>query len=67
MLTALGNVVKTHLMDPELFDFKSLASNIGGSIGGGFGDVAAELDAAVGVHDDKGEQIAVPALVSLIR
>jgi tRNA 2-thiocytidine biosynthesis protein TtcA len=59
MLTALGNVVNTHLMDPNLFDFKSLSP--------GLGDVAAELDAAVGVHDDIGEQIAMPALVSLGR
>ena len=59
MLTALGNVVNTHLMDPNLFDFKSISA--------GVGDVAAELDAAVGVHDDKGESIAEPALVSLSR
>jgi tRNA 2-thiocytidine biosynthesis protein TtcA len=59
MLTALGNVVNTHLMDPNLFDFKSISA--------GVGDVSAELDAAVGVHDDKGEQIAEPALVSLSR
>ncbi|MDQ3011680.1 MAG: tRNA 2-thiocytidine(32) synthetase TtcA [Acidobacteriota bacterium] len=59
MLTALGNVVNTHLMDPNLFDFKSISA--------GVGDVAAELDAAVGAHDDKGEQIAMPALVSLGR
>jgi tRNA 2-thiocytidine biosynthesis protein TtcA len=59
MLTALGNVVNTHLMDPNLFDFKSISA--------GVGDVAAELDAAVGVHDGRGEQIAEPALVSLSR
>jgi tRNA 2-thiocytidine biosynthesis protein TtcA len=59
MLTALGNVVNTHLMDPNLFDFKSISA--------GVGDVSADLDAAVGVHDDKGEQIAEPALVSLSR
>ena len=63
MLTALGNVVKTHLMDPELFDFKSLSPGIGA----GVGDVAAELDAAVGVHDNNGEELAMPALVSLSR
>ena len=59
MLTALGNVVNTHLMDPNLFDFKSLSA--------GVGDIAAELDAAVGVHGELGEMIAEPALVSLTR
>lgn len=59
MLTALGNVVNTHLMDSKLFDFKSIS--------GGVGDIAAELDAAVGVHDPQGEQVANPALVSLTR
>jgi tRNA 2-thiocytidine biosynthesis protein TtcA len=57
MLTALGNVVNTHLMDSNLFDFKSISS--------GVGDISAELDAAVGVHDPQGEQVASPALVSL--
>lgn len=59
MLTAMGNVINTHLMDPDLFDFKSIS--------GGVGDIAAELDAAVGVHDPQGEQVAMPALVSLAR
>lgn len=59
MLTALGNVINTHLMDPDLFDFKSIS--------GGVGDIAVELDAAVGVHDPQGEQVAMPALVSLAR
>jgi tRNA 2-thiocytidine biosynthesis protein TtcA len=59
MLTALGNVVNTHLMDPNLFDFKSISA--------GVGDISAELDAAVGVHDPQGEQVASPALVSLAR
>ncbi len=63
MLTALGNVVNTHLMDSNLFDFKSIASGIGG----GVGDISAELDAAVGVHDEAGEPLAMPALVSLTR
>jgi tRNA 2-thiocytidine biosynthesis protein TtcA len=44
MLTALGNAVPTHLFDPNLFDFKKLTT--------GSGDVAAELDAALGVHDE---------------
>ena len=59
MLTALGNVVNTHLMDPNLFDFKSLSA--------GVGNIADELDAAVGVHSEIGEAIAEPALVSLTR
>jgi tRNA 2-thiocytidine biosynthesis protein TtcA len=57
MLTALGNAAPTHLLDPNLFDFKSLSS--------GVGDILAELDAAVGIHDENGEEIATPALVSL--
>jgi len=59
MLTALGNVVNTHLMDPNLFDFKSLSA--------GTGNIADELDAAVGVHNDAGEALAMPSLVSLTR
>jgi tRNA 2-thiocytidine biosynthesis protein TtcA len=39
MLAALGRVRPSHLLDPELFDFKALS-----------GDVAAELDAAIGVE-----------------
>ncbi|MCI0662884.1 MAG: tRNA 2-thiocytidine(32) synthetase TtcA [Acidobacteria bacterium] len=46
MLTALGNAVPTHLFDPNLFDFKKLTA--------GSGDVAAELDAALGVHEEYG-------------
>jgi tRNA 2-thiocytidine biosynthesis protein TtcA len=57
MLTGLGNVVNTHLLDHHLFDFRSLSA--------GVGDVSNELDAAVGMHDEKGEPIAAPALVSL--
>ena len=44
MLTALGNTVPTHLLDANLFDFKSLSA--------GIGDIAAELDDAIGVHDE---------------
>ncbi len=57
MRAALGNVVSTHLLDPNLFDFKALSA--------GTGDVSAELDAAVGAHDEEGT--AEPALVSLVR
>jgi len=53
MLTALGNAVPTHLLDPELFDFKSLSA--------GKGDVEAELDYALG-HTDEG---IAPSLVSI--
>lgn len=59
MLTALSNVVNTHLMDPNLFDFKSLSA--------GVGNIADELDAAVGVHSEQGEELAMPALVSFTR
>src|SRR5437764_10489969 len=51
MLTALGNAVPTHLLDPELFDFTRLSS--------GTGDVAAELDLALG-HTDS-----APSLVAI--
>ncbi len=51
MLTALGNAVPTHLLDPKLFDFAKLSS--------GTGDVEAELDFVLG-HTE-GE----PALVSI--
>jgi tRNA 2-thiocytidine biosynthesis protein TtcA len=53
LLTAVGNVVPSHLLDHELFDFKSL--------GTATGDVEAELDLAVG-HTDEDLR---PALVSL--
>jgi tRNA 2-thiocytidine biosynthesis protein TtcA len=53
MLTALGNTVPSHLLDPAIFDFKRLQP--------GVGDVEAELDAAIG-HTDEALS---PTLVSL--
>ncbi len=44
MLTALGNVAPSHLLDTELYDFAKFAPNTG--------DVAAELDAAIGHIDE---------------
>jgi tRNA 2-thiocytidine biosynthesis protein TtcA len=51
MLTALGNAVPTHLLDPRLFDFRRLTA--------GTGDVEAELDLALGHTDSE------PALVAI--
>jgi tRNA 2-thiocytidine biosynthesis protein TtcA len=50
MLNALGNVKPSQLMDPDLFDFHKLSA--------GTGDVAAELDLALGHTDSE------PALVA---
>ena len=52
MLNALGNVVPSHLLDHNLFDFKKLTTVVG--------DVEGELDLAIG-HTDSDLQ---PALVS---
>jgi tRNA 2-thiocytidine biosynthesis protein TtcA len=57
MLTALGNTVPTHLFDRELFDFKSISA--------GTGNLADELDAALGVHDETHMRSLEPQLVSL--
>lgn len=60
MLTALGNTVPTHLFDHQLFDFKSI-----GNDGAGTGNLADELDAALGVHDETHTRSLEPQLVSL--
>jgi tRNA 2-thiocytidine biosynthesis protein TtcA len=53
MLTALGNTVPSHLLDPDIFDFKKLSP--------GVGDIEAELDTALGHTDVE----TGPVLVSL--
>ena len=53
MMTALTNVAPSHLLDPNLFDFKKLSA--------GRGDLEAELDLAVGHTDVE----TGPALVSI--
>lgn len=54
MLTALGNAVPTHLLDPKLFDFKSISAAAAA-------DIESELDLAVGHTDEE----LVPALRSI--
>jgi len=51
MLTALGNAVPTHLLDPNLFDFTKLSS--------GIGDIEAELDLALGHTDNEPTLVAI--------
>src|SRR2546423_671550 len=52
MLTALGNAVPSHLLDPNLFDFKRLSHSVG--------NIEAELAAVLG-HE---EVASAPALLS---
>ena len=53
MLTALGNTVRSHLLDPGIFDFKKLST--------ASGDVEAELDLVLGHTDSE------PALVAIAQ
>ena len=53
MLTALGNTVPSHLLDPGIFDFKKLST--------ASGDVEAELDLVLGHTDSE------PALVAIAQ
>ena len=53
MMTALGNIAPSHLLDTNLFDFKRLTASTG--------DIERELDAALG-HTDFGVE---PELVTL--
>lgn len=51
MLTALGKAVPSHLLDPNLFDFRKLSA--------GTGDVEAELDVAIGHTDTETALVAI--------
>ena len=51
MLTALGHAVPTHLLDPNLFDFKKLSARAG--------DVEAELDLVLGHTDSEPTLVAI--------
>jgi tRNA 2-thiocytidine biosynthesis protein TtcA len=51
MLTALGNAVPTHLLDPNLFDFRKLSA--------GYGNIEAELDLALGHTDSEPVLVAI--------
>jgi len=53
MLTALGNVVPSHLLDPNLFDFKRLTT--------GVGNIEAELDAVLG-HEEVASELALVSI-----
>jgi tRNA 2-thiocytidine biosynthesis protein TtcA len=56
MLTALGNAIPSHLLDPKLYDFRRLAPVSSA-------DIEAELDAALGHADPELKD--APALVSI--
>ena len=56
MLTALGNAVPSHLLDPELFDFKALRAATG--------DIEAELDTVIG-HAAGASEEESPLVVSI--
>lgn len=51
LLTALGRAVPSHLLDPNLFDFRKLSA--------GRGDVEAELDLALGHTDSEPVLVAI--------
>ncbi len=51
MMTALGNAVPSHLLDPNLFDFKKLSA--------GRGNVEAELDLILGHTDSEAALVAI--------
>ncbi len=57
MQTALSNAVPSHLLDPQLFDFKRLSPHL-------TGDIEAELDSAIG-HADPAGEMPTPALVTI--
>jgi tRNA 2-thiocytidine biosynthesis protein TtcA len=54
MLTATGNVVPSHLLDHDLFDFRGLSSATG--------DVESELDIALGHTDEELKPTLVPLM-----
>jgi tRNA 2-thiocytidine biosynthesis protein TtcA len=56
MLTALGNAIPSHLLDPKLYDFRRLAPVSSA-------DIEAEIDAALGHADPEVND--APALVSI--
>jgi tRNA 2-thiocytidine biosynthesis protein TtcA len=59
MLTALGNAIPSHLLDPKLYDFRRLAPV-------STAEFEAELDSALGHADPEGEtRTRTPALVSI--
>lgn len=59
MLAAMGNVAPSHLLDRGLYDFERFAP--------ASGDVAAELDRAIGHVDDEAEMMIEGSLAHVIR